>query len=444
MRVVGPARICLVLAVGLGHGVALYALLHVHRRIGMDGPPMIRPAIAKNPVREPIRAIESRPWQPSKAEVLPYPDRVWHFPRVDIWPMTGEPCPTPSEFGPIMDTQPVAEDVQAPAERAPAKSISELKTGTPRMVLWLRPAYPMQWALTEMEGSTRLAFKIRTTGNTDEIEVERSSGSQKLDLAAAQAAKAWRFAPGRWQGRSIESKATIELTFNFFEYRVSAIDEETISRASRRDVAKIGHLDRSARIRTLVEALRSGSVDELVAPAYANAPPSWPATMRDWGPISGIQYLGPIGAPEWRRYSVNLKHPAKHAKTVLMRWELYRVAHTDHAALWEVAIDRTSRVWGVEAEPLEDKERANNSQAACPDDARSSPLQNGSGAKSGSTHDFRAVTENSSDLVQYLNTQSDRPIGVASISPRTTCKGASGRSRSDACAARKEARVIVS
>ena len=350
------ARTCILLAVGLAHGVALYALIHAHTRIGMDGPPMIRPAIAKNRVPEPIRAIESRPWQPSVAEVLPYPDRVWHFPRVDIWPMTGEPCPTPSEFGPIMDTQPVAEDVKAP-------------TGTPRMVLWLRPAYPMQWARTEMEGTTRLAFKIRATGNTDEIQVERSSGSQKLDVAAAQAAKAWRFAPGRWQGRPTESKATIELTFNFFEYRVSAIDETT-SHASRRDVAKIGHLDRSARIRTLVEALRSGTIDELDVPAYANARPSWPATMRDWGPISGIQYLGPIGAPEWRRYSVKLKHPAaKHAKTVVMRWELYRVLHNDNAALWEVAIDRAGGVWAVEAEPLENKERANNSQTVCPPDA---------------------------------------------------------------------------
>jgi TonB family protein len=366
------ARTCILLAVGLAHAVALYALIHAHTRIGMDGPPMLRPAIAKNPVPEPIRAIESRPWQPSVAEVLPYPDRVWHFPRVDIWPMTGEPCPTPSEFGPIMDTQPVAEDVKAPPERAAAKSTPELKTGTPRMVLWLRPAYPMQWARTEMEGTTRLAFKIRTTGNTDAIEVERSSGSPKLDAAAAQAAKAWRFAPGRWQGRQIESQATIELTFNFFEYRVSAIDEETISRASRRDVAKIGHLDRSARLRVLVEALRSGTIDELVAPAYANARPSWPATMRDWGPVSGIQYLGPIGAPEWRRYVVKLKNPAaKHAKAVVMRWELYRVVHTDNAALWEVAIDRTNGVWAVEAEPLENNERANNSQAACPGAARS-------------------------------------------------------------------------
>lgn len=377
------ARMCVLLAVGLAHGVALYALIHAHTRIGLDGPPMIRPAIAKNRMREPIRAIGSRPRQPSVAEVLPYPDRVWHFPRVDIWPMTGEPCPTPSEFGPIMDTQPVAEDMQAPPKPAPAKSTSEPKTGTPRMVQWLRPAYPMEWARTEMEGTTRVAFKIRATGNTDEIEVERSSGSQQLDATATQAAKAWRFVPGKWQGRPIESMATLELTFNFFEYRVSVIDEETISRASRRDVAKIGHLDRSTRIRTLVEALRSGTIDESVAPAYANTRPSWPATMRDWGPISGIQYLGPIGAPEWRRYTVKPKNSAaRHAKTVVMRWELYRVVHTDSVALWEVAIDRTGGVWAVEAEPMENRARANNSPAACPGDAQSSRLMPGAAVAS--------------------------------------------------------------
>jgi outer membrane biosynthesis protein TonB len=177
LRNVGRGRSCVLLAVMLAHAVALYKLTHAPARATVDGPPMIRPAFAKDSQSEQAQPIRSRPWQPPVAETSTYAVQNWRFPRIDIWPVTGEGCPTPSEFGPLMDAEPEAEEAQVPPKRAPAQSISVPTTEKPRMVLWLRPAYPLEWARTEMEGTIRLGLRIRPTGDAYEIEIERSSGS---------------------------------------------------------------------------------------------------------------------------------------------------------------------------------------------------------------------------------------------------------------------------
>jgi hypothetical protein len=119
-----------------------------------------------------------------------------------------------------------------------------------------------------------------------------------------------------------------------------------------------------------VEQLRTRTTNVFVAPAYADGGPPWPTAMRDWGPISDVQYLGTVGRPEWQRYNVKLKfRPAEHANSVGVRWELYRVVHDDHAALWEVGLDRTGNVWALKAESLEALERVDKSAKVCPGEA---------------------------------------------------------------------------
>jgi protein TonB len=360
-------RSFVLLAVVLAHVVALYALTRTPSRIGIDGPPLIREAISKKWVPDPVRAIRSRQWQPPAAEVPTYDGQEWHFPRVDIWPVTGEACPTPSEFGPLMDVQPVAEEAQGPPQHAPAQSTSAPAARTPRMVLWLRPAYPLEWARTELEGTIRLGLRIRPTGDTYQIAVERSSGSQKLDAVATEAAKSWRFTPATRQGPPIESKATVELTFNFFEYKVSLIDDEVTTRDPKTGARRTVHLDRSEVVRRLVEQLRTRTTNVLVAPVYADGAPPWPAAMRDWGPISDVQYIGTVGRPESTRYNVKLKfRTAEHANSVVVRWELYRVVHENHSALWEVGLDRTGGVWAFKAQSADSLDPVNKSATSCP------------------------------------------------------------------------------
>lgn len=361
---VRSARACLFLAIIFAHAVLFYELTHAPARATSDGPPMFGPAIANRPVAEQARPLRSRPWIPPAVEKSTVRVGLWHFPRVDIWPLAGESCPTPSEFGPLMGTQPVAVGASAPAKHPPPRSIPA--TQSPRMVRWLRPAYPLEWAKTEMEGTVQLGFRILPSGETDEIAIESSAGSQKLDHSAAEAAKSWRFAPERWKGQPVESKATVALTFRFFEFSASRIDEDSITTASSRGLHRAALVERSDTVRRIVEQLRTGTTNVFLTSANADVKPSWPISMREWGPISNIEYLGAIGSPEWSRYKVKLKYrSAAPSDFVVVRWELYRVVHGDHAALWEAGLDRAGAVWALKAETLESVEQANKPPAVC-------------------------------------------------------------------------------
>src|SRR5580658_3024137 len=169
-------RSCVLLTVILVHVVVLYGLVHAPPRRTIDGPPMFGPAIANRPVVEQAHPLRSRPWIPPAVEKSTLRVGLWHFPRVDIWPLAGEGCPSLSEFGPLMGTQPLAEGASAPAKHAPPQSIPASQS--PRMVRWLRPAYPLEWAKTELEGTVQLGFRILPSGVADGIAFESSAGAQ--------------------------------------------------------------------------------------------------------------------------------------------------------------------------------------------------------------------------------------------------------------------------
>lgn len=114
----------------------------------------------------------------------------------------------------------------------------------PRMLTWLRPAYPPEGALSENEGTIKIGLIIPAAGPAYGLAIERCSGSDRLDVAAMQVAKAWRLAPARWQGRPIDSTITFELRFRFFEYSWSGLDDETSPGAVERPPRPIGSSNR--------------------------------------------------------------------------------------------------------------------------------------------------------------------------------------------------------
>ncbi len=168
-------RSYVLLIVVLAHAALLYAAIHSRARTTFDGPSMFGPATANKPVVEQTDPLRSRPYHPPVVDRSISEVQEWHFPRVDIWPVTGEACPTPSEFGPLMDAQPRAENkAQAPASAPQPPSIP--KAQMPRMVLWLRPAYPLEWAWTEREGTVRLGLRYVRPGTPT-----TSESSARLD-----------------------------------------------------------------------------------------------------------------------------------------------------------------------------------------------------------------------------------------------------------------------
>ena len=65
-----------------------------------------------------------------------------------------------------------------------------------------------------IQGSAWLECVVNETGDVSDIEVTRSLDKEYgLDQAAIDAARQWKFRPGRKDGKAVAVRITIELTF---------------------------------------------------------------------------------------------------------------------------------------------------------------------------------------------------------------------------------------
>lgn len=76
-----------------------------------------------------------------------------------------------------------------------------------------RPIYPESARREGREGSVLLRVLIDDQGRSKQVEVNRSSGSDALDRAAAEAIKRWRFHPARHGENPVESWVRIPIEF---------------------------------------------------------------------------------------------------------------------------------------------------------------------------------------------------------------------------------------
>jgi periplasmic protein TonB len=65
-----------------------------------------------------------------------------------------------------------------------------------------------------VEGTAYLRIRVTDTGAVDSVEVEESSGHERLDQAAMDGARELRFQPGRRNGKRVRMWATIPIEFS--------------------------------------------------------------------------------------------------------------------------------------------------------------------------------------------------------------------------------------
>jgi protein TonB len=102
--------------------------------------------------------------------------------------------------------------ITAPQARAVEQSVD-----APRFDLaYLRnpaPAYPSLSRRLHEQGRVVLRVRVAASGDPREVRVESSSGSERLDRAAVDAVRHWRFAPARRGSEAIEGEALVPVTF---------------------------------------------------------------------------------------------------------------------------------------------------------------------------------------------------------------------------------------
>ncbi|WAC46942.1 energy transducer TonB [Asticcacaulis sp. SL142] len=76
------------------------------------------------------------------------------------------------------------------------------------------PPYPPKSVQMREQGVVWLRLMVRADGGVGEVQVKTSSGSLRLDGAARQAVKTWKFTPARRNGQAVESWVNVPIRFN--------------------------------------------------------------------------------------------------------------------------------------------------------------------------------------------------------------------------------------
>ncbi len=160
-------------------------------------PPRIPPVVAKSAPR--VRHVTAPP--PLLAAPPETPDAL----AIAIVPI---PAPAPIA---ALESLPVAMHLP-PARQAAsagtAPSFSAAYLSNPA------PAYPSSARRNGEQGTVVLRVLVNAAGDPERVEINHSSGFDRLDRAALDAVRQWKFVPGRRDGEAITAWVNVPLMFS--------------------------------------------------------------------------------------------------------------------------------------------------------------------------------------------------------------------------------------
>jgi protein TonB len=163
-------------------------------------PPKPEP-VKPQPRPEPPRPEQPKP-EPAKPEVRPEPVKI-EAPATAV-----APAPTPvAPPAPPAPPPPPAPSVAKPSARTEV-SISASYAAANR-----KPEYPKMSLRLGEQGTVVLTVMVKSDGSAGDVEVKSTSGFTRLDRAAADAVKTWRFNPATIDGKAVDKSYEVPITF---------------------------------------------------------------------------------------------------------------------------------------------------------------------------------------------------------------------------------------
>lgn len=132
-------------------------------------------------------------------------------------PVLQLPRPTPPLIVPVAPpaspvTVAVATPPAPPAPPAPPSVVKADDLGA-RMISGVPPRYPMECRRKHEQGTVVLELTLNVDGGVATISIAQSSGSSRLDDAALQAVRKWRWAPTLRDGKPVMVRGEVEIPF---------------------------------------------------------------------------------------------------------------------------------------------------------------------------------------------------------------------------------------
>ena len=146
--------------------------------------------------REARAQSQSAPIEPTLEE--PQPVKVSLAPNVEIRPATDEA--SDSSFAQLGSGRP-----DVPATLAPDAGIAVLQS--------VMTQYPVESMRAGEEGTAVLQVLVDEGGRASDVRVARSSGYERLDAAALNAVRQWRFVPGKRNGVAVAMAHQVPVNF---------------------------------------------------------------------------------------------------------------------------------------------------------------------------------------------------------------------------------------
>lgn len=158
--------------------------------------------------------------QPAQVVFIPEPQEVIEEPQIEVKPEIEQAQVEnlePTEIPPPEVIVPPAEVPMPPSENAiaaaeavapPAPPSQELKTKTR-----VEPAYPPASRRAGEEGTVRLRILVDERGVPRDVQVAQGSGFARLDQAAMEAVRKWRFAAATSGSQAITAWTQVSITF---------------------------------------------------------------------------------------------------------------------------------------------------------------------------------------------------------------------------------------
>ena len=163
---------------------------------------LISPPPAVEKPREPPRPL---PVKPRVRRVEPVPEVPALVTAVTEAPATIT-APAPQPLAPLAPVAPApAAPASIPAVIPPSFNAAYLQNPP--------PAYPAASRRQGQQGKVVLRVFVNTAGASDKVEVRSSSGFDRLDDAALEAVKRWRFVPARQGETPVAAWVLVPITF---------------------------------------------------------------------------------------------------------------------------------------------------------------------------------------------------------------------------------------
>lgn len=200
----------------LVHGALLGALLLVPAPAPITPPVPMAVDILHADAPRPVEPPKPHP-QPPKPQPV---QKSAPKPVVPIVPVSREPSPT------ALSTQAALTPAQPTPPAAPAAETASAKAAEPAPAPIVQPRFdaaylnnpaPVYPSMSRRLGETGKVFlraHVLPSGLPDQVEIRTGSGSPRLDNAALEAVKRWRFVPARQGNDAIAQWVVVPISFN--------------------------------------------------------------------------------------------------------------------------------------------------------------------------------------------------------------------------------------